>query len=239
VQTVPEVFAAQPVVPLPENDALHDTQVLLVRWQSGVFPTGHCECCPPTHCTHSGPAVPMMQRDWFWFMHPAPGPLSPTLHRTQPPVVPHTLCPVQSAARHARQVRDVGSQIGVAPVQSAATFGRQVPQTLFWGIAGSGMKQRWLLGQPPLASQRTQRPVVALQMLRCGLCRIVASEHQVLPPEIGTKLQPRQVPVLVSHQGAAEFVSQSLSLRHCTQRPLVMLHTCPVGHVPFMQPWHW
>jgi hypothetical protein len=69
----------------------------------------------------------------------------------------------------------------------------------------------------------------------------VVSEHHVVPPpaEFGTRLQPRHVPVLVSHQGAAELVSQSLSLRHCTQRPLVRLHTCPVGHVPFMQPWHW
>jgi hypothetical protein len=103
----------------------------------------------------------MMQRGWFGFMHPAPGPLPPTMQRTQLPVVVLHMgvWPVQSAIRHARQLREVESQMGLSPMQSAATFGRHAPQMLFCGIVASGMKQRWLLGQSPFALQRMQRPL--------------------------------------------------------------------------------
>jgi hypothetical protein len=49
-------------------------------------------------------------------------------------------------------------------------------------------------------------------------------------------LQPLQVPVVVSQNGAAEFVSQSSSLRHATHLPLCVLQRRPVPHESAWQP---
>lgn len=216
--------------------ALHGTQLLAL--QIGAL-AGHCECA--VHCTHWGAPPTISQNGWPVVVQPELAPLSPTLHRTQaPPLAAHTFGAVQSPARHVRQVREAGSQIGMPAGQSPAIPGLHCPQLLFCGIP-SGMKQRWLPVHPPVASQRTQRPLAALQMGRTGFCKIVASAHHVVPPpaEFGTRLQPRHVPVVVSHHGVAELVLQSLSLRHCTQRPLLRLQTWPLPQVPFMHPWHW
>jgi hypothetical protein len=129
--------------------------------------------------------------------------------------------------------------MGVAALQSAATPGRHSTHMLFCGAAASGTLQCAVGAlQPafPVASQRTQRPLV-WHTVRETCVKSVLSVHQALGPSAVLLLQPRQVPV-ASQNGAAEFESQSSSFRHCTHLPEFVSQRVPVAHELALQAWH-